>query len=833
MGRFASTFALVLLLGACLPAESQVLRRLTRLNPDRVHGWSLDDAGDTVVAIWSGDPHGTNPRHADQLFKWELPSATPVQLTSFPAGVGFNVSISDDGQQVLFDSQADPLLQNGDGTPELFLMQTDGSGIVQLTDDDVLGPGRAPCATLSGSGNRVLFYGTYDPNGTNPDHEPQLFVLDLGSSNLTQLTQGDSGLFVPAGPCPATISDDGERIVFSSSADLTGGNPNNWIQVFRIDADGQNLQQLTSDPGEQFAWGISGNGARIVFVERGGGSPGTGNIERMDWDGSNRFGLPTGRFPSIDDYGNIFFTANAEIHKAPILGSPQLIDDTVPYAGVTVSGSGNHLACNAVGMLPGQPNPDEGPELATMTSSGTEQLQLTINAPYERAFEPDIAADGSRVVYRNFNPGGSLLEGLFRVDLNEASPNPAPVLIGGRHEEPTLTGDALRVAFKSWDDLFSTGCNQRTIYSVAVDGTALIQLSNNPGCQPSVQPAAASDGGVVVFQSTSGQGSQAGDVFTVPLMGGGITSIYTDDDTFYKRPSISGDGRWASWHGPVGGSWRVFRARTDGSFLETMAEDDALYSDLSYDGRLVTYVSEDDPFGTNADGNQELFIHDAQTDVTTQLTETTDGDTWDPRISDDGSAIFFVSTSSFFGEQVEDAKLYRLTIADGTIERAGRLFGVVTDMSWNGHPGQSVDGDGGKVVFASYRNALGDLQYLTSDIWLADFETPSTLRPSKATPTVVSWEPDPRALHSDVIRGDVANLGPGAGSTVDLGEVSCLENDTVNSDTAGAEADPLHPAPGQVLFFVRRLSQGPADGGSYGAGSNGGERFPSSGDCSR
>jgi len=214
-----------LIVCTCGPAEAQILRRLTDLNPDHFVGWSLDDDGSTAVAVWRGDPPGTNPDHVYQIFKWSLPSGPVTQLTHFAAGSGRTVSISDDGEWIVFDSSADPVQQNDDGTMELFRMRSDGSEIVQLTNDDLLGGGYAECPMISGSGNRVLFYGTYDPVSTNPDHLVQVFVLDLVSMAVTQLSQSDSEVHVPyskAGRCYPSISDDGERIVFSSSADLTG-----------------------------------------------------------------------------------------------------------------------------------------------------------------------------------------------------------------------------------------------------------------------------------------------------------------------------------------------------------------------------------------------------------------------------------------------------------------------------------------------------------------------------------------------------------------------------------------------------------------------------------
>lgn len=124
------------------PIHAQVLRRVTDLDPDGIHGWSVGDAGSVAVAVWGGDPLGTNPHPVNQIFKWVIPSGAVSQLTNLPGGVTRNVSITDDAQWIVFDSSSDPVQQNGDGTVELFRMRTDGSQITQLTNDDLLGEGR-------------------------------------------------------------------------------------------------------------------------------------------------------------------------------------------------------------------------------------------------------------------------------------------------------------------------------------------------------------------------------------------------------------------------------------------------------------------------------------------------------------------------------------------------------------------------------------------------------------------------------------------------------------------------------------------------------------------
>jgi len=109
----------------------------------------------------------------------------------------------------------------------------------------------------------------------------------------------------------------------------------------------------------------------------------------------------------------------------------------------------------------------------------------------------------------------------------------------------------------------------------------------------------------------------------------------------------------------------------------------------------------------------------------------------------------------------------------------------------------TVDGDGDRAVYAAARDPTGGNPELSDELWLVDWTAPARIQVGEAAPTLVSWDPDPRAVRYDVIRGDVANLRHGSGGTVDLGAVAWLENDSPDAHTTGFE-DTGQPAPGQA-----------------------------------
>jgi hypothetical protein len=79
------------------------------------------------------------------------------------------------------------------------------------------------------TGSRVVYNSSGDETGANPDLGPEAFVRDVGGTNRTsQLTQTPGS----TGPTASDISDDGTRIAFVSSADPTGDNANGFNEVF-------------------------------------------------------------------------------------------------------------------------------------------------------------------------------------------------------------------------------------------------------------------------------------------------------------------------------------------------------------------------------------------------------------------------------------------------------------------------------------------------------------------------------------------------------------------------------------------------------------------------
>lgn len=828
--------------------EAQVIRPLT----ESTIAWDassfvIDDAGSVAFAVTNNNPFGADPLAAPQIVRWTVPGGAPALVGQFRRGAQ-DVSVSDDGLWLTVVSTSDPLGQNHDLSPELFLMSSDATTIVQLTSDPAFGAGLVKGAVISGSGNRVLFQADTDPLGSNPGRYDQLFVVDTDGNNLTQLT-------AVAADGEATyeysISDDGARVAYESNGNPLGTNADGTTEIFTINANGSGLRQKTASTTlHSFRPRISGDGTKIVVMRSADAYADTAEVWVVNWLGTGSTQLTTsGRLGSISaDGSTVYYAAgdadNGEIFKVDT-ATPSPIQLTFTAAPLDNSAprvfdSNSQVAFVARGGAhPGGSNPDGGVELVVMDADGSNVQQVTEIAP--GAFDgridlnPNVTPDGQRTVFKSWEYGIVGASDIYRVqadgsDLTRVTTNADPA-------DLSQSSDGGMVAFSSDEDLAGQSCNPAYFqaFRIQADGTGLLLAS--PPCVFLRYARIDGNGSFVVYQDDSG-------LVRIPSAGGPVGQIFADagPGSLLMVPYLSNDAQWVAFNtnsdfdGLNPNGWiQVLRARTDGSLVERVTLLGGFWPDIDADGDRVAYTSDGDPLGTNPDGNLEIFLFDASTSTTLQLTDTTDGDSTEPRISGDGEFVYFVSSATFVEALPKERfDLYRVTVSTGLIERASGLRDLRTEVQQAGafayRPQYSVTHDGRAVISGELIATHANFD-LNHQLWFIDFDALAGVQPSKAAPTVVTWDVEPAPLRYDVIRGDVANLQFGPPGEVDLGAVVCIEDDSADSDTVGFE-DATQPAPGQVLFYVHRGSRGALVGpGSYGQAHDGSERVPASGNC--
>jgi Tol biopolymer transport system component len=144
---------------------------------------------------------------------------------------------------------------------DIFSANADGSDVVRLTDSD----GYDAEATVSPTGDKIVFTSTRDG-------DPEIYVMDIDGSNQTRLTfeKGyDGGAF---------FSLDGSKIVFRASRPNTEEELADYeelakyglfrpttLEIYVMNADGSDIQQITSFGKASFAPFFHPDGKRIIF----------------------------------------------------------------------------------------------------------------------------------------------------------------------------------------------------------------------------------------------------------------------------------------------------------------------------------------------------------------------------------------------------------------------------------------------------------------------------------------------------------------------------------------------------------------------------------------
>lgn len=229
---------------------------------------AISGDGGWVAFTTTANLTGANADGNAELFRYNTATGSLTQVTDTTGGSFFanqSPTLSGDGSRIAFTSTRDlvPTVGNADGNAELFLWTAGTGTFTQATNTTggdstaVLGP------AISADGNRVAFLSTRDVvPGQNTDGSSDYFLYDVGAGSFTQLTAipGPGGIFsLPK------VDADGSRVVFSTSADLTGRNADGSQEVFLWDG-ATGLSQVTDTVDtDSVASAISADGTRIAL----------------------------------------------------------------------------------------------------------------------------------------------------------------------------------------------------------------------------------------------------------------------------------------------------------------------------------------------------------------------------------------------------------------------------------------------------------------------------------------------------------------------------------------------------------------------------------------
>lgn len=333
--------------------------------------------------------------------------------------LNLNPTISGDGSYIAFESTQD--LADAKRPVGFQAVRAKLSDPVHFEN---IGSTRIVSPAVSQDGSAIAFSSTEDLLKQNLDHNAEIFLYR--NSSLKQLTHTqptDSGRRLEEGNFHPSISDDGKSIVFTSNCSPLGRNTDGKFELFLYDDDSESITQLTFSAavfGVSNAK-ISGDGSRIIYLERNLTSLGSGLSLRLYTRSSavtetiaeekSRLALTYGRAISDDGFRVVYsdetaanqsqvFLYDAKNHISKQITALGSRADDVPLH-PTISGDGNRILFATRRSVVGG-NSDRSVELYLYDVPSDQLIKLT-EAPAEAKAEVVSSLDDQgRMAVFNF-----------------------------------------------------------------------------------------------------------------------------------------------------------------------------------------------------------------------------------------------------------------------------------------------------------------------------------------------------------------------------------------------------------------------------------------------
>lgn len=201
-------------------------------------------SGDATTITFTSDDDltGGNPMNDTQIFSVALDGSNLTQVTTGVTSAE-SVELSDDGTQLVWVDSSDPFGMNADGSREIFTINVDGTNHMQLT----MSSGDSQTPEISDDGAYAVFASAAEfTAGSNVDGRLEIYVVRTDGTELVRITDtdDDSGLLFNGSASALDISGNGQWITFMSYADLVGVNPDHTYTIYWANREGTQIQQL-------------------------------------------------------------------------------------------------------------------------------------------------------------------------------------------------------------------------------------------------------------------------------------------------------------------------------------------------------------------------------------------------------------------------------------------------------------------------------------------------------------------------------------------------------------------------------------------------------------
>ncbi|MCI0556869.1 MAG: hypothetical protein MN733_00100 [Nitrososphaera sp.] len=176
-------------------------------------------------------------------------------------------SIRFDGQKITF------IACRGEAR-DVYIVNDDGSGLQRILEG-VSFP-ISTYARISSDGSKVFVVTNDHLFGPPPSNLLQLYAVNPDGSGLVQLTNDENIAWY--GPRSPQVSHNGRYALFVSASDPVGANPEHTQNLFRIRSDDAAIEQITQAPEPPcdgadshcvpFSNWISSDGAKVVYMQQ-------------------------------------------------------------------------------------------------------------------------------------------------------------------------------------------------------------------------------------------------------------------------------------------------------------------------------------------------------------------------------------------------------------------------------------------------------------------------------------------------------------------------------------------------------------------------------------